>query len=343
MPGLKISRAWGSRFLVYVDDLPLFGHIAFGIIDRGTNILQVRPTTLCPYNCVYCSVDAGPYSRRRLSEFIVDPEWLVKWVRIAYKLKKGEVIEALLDGVGEPPTHPGIVYIVRELKNFIPRVAVETRGFTLTKSMVLRLWEAGLDRLNVSIDTLDEEKAKFLAGQEWFSVRRVREIVEFTLKETTIDVMLTPVWIPGVNDNDIQDIIEWGLKIGVGRRFPGFGIQKYEVHKYGRKIKGVREPSWTDFYDLIHRLEEKYGIILDYRKLDIGVRKAPRIPLFFRRRDIVELEVRSPGWLKGEALGVSEDGNAVVTIVGVNDYTPRRIRALIIENGDGIYIAKPLD
>jgi uncharacterized Fe-S cluster-containing radical SAM superfamily enzyme len=40
--------------------IPLVGHIAFGVIDRGTNIIQVRPTSLCNLNCIFCSVDAGP-------------------------------------------------------------------------------------------------------------------------------------------------------------------------------------------------------------------------------------------------------------------------------------------
>ena len=42
--------------------MPLVGHVAFGIIDRGTNLLQIRPTSLCPLSCIFCSVDAGPRS-----------------------------------------------------------------------------------------------------------------------------------------------------------------------------------------------------------------------------------------------------------------------------------------
>ncbi|HDD34251.1 MAG TPA: radical SAM protein, partial [Thermofilaceae archaeon] len=45
--------------------IPLIGHLAFGIVDRGTNLLQIRPTSSCPLSCVFCSVDAGPASKRR--------------------------------------------------------------------------------------------------------------------------------------------------------------------------------------------------------------------------------------------------------------------------------------
>ena len=41
-------------------DIPLVGSLYFGIIDRGTSLLQVRPSCGCNLNCPFCSVDAGP-------------------------------------------------------------------------------------------------------------------------------------------------------------------------------------------------------------------------------------------------------------------------------------------
>ncbi|MEM2626892.1 MAG: radical SAM protein, partial [Ignisphaera sp.] len=189
-----------GKYYIYLDDIPLVGHIAFGVIDRCTNVLQIRPITVCPYNCIYCSVDAGPFSMYRLSEFIVDARHLIKWVKNVYDVKSGEVIEGLIDGVGEPPLHPRIVEIVNELKKIMPRVAIETRGYTLTKKLVNELAMAGLDRLNISIDTLNTEKGKYLQGVEWYNVNYVMKIIEYIVRETSIDVHLTPVWIPGIND-----------------------------------------------------------------------------------------------------------------------------------------------
>lgn len=328
---------------MYIDDIPLFGHIAFGIIDRGTNVLQVRATTLCPYSCVYCSVDAGPRSRHRLSEFIVEKDWLLKWARLAVELKNGDVIEALLDGVGEPPTHPEITGIVSGLKKIVGRVAMESRGYTLTKDLVDRLWESGLDRIHVSIDTLREEKARFLTGTPWYRVDRVMEVVEYIVRETGIDVMLTPVWIPGVNDRDIEEVIEWGLRIGVGKRFPPFGIQKYEIHRYGRRVPGVREPSWREFYEFIERLEKRYGIVLDHRKVDMGIRRTKRIPIKYRVGDKIQVRIVSPGWLRREVLAVDREEDVVVSLVGIewsDDLYNRVVRARVIESENGVYLAE---
>ncbi len=341
----KLITYHRGRYFIYVDDIPLVGHIAFGVIDRGTNVLQVRPTTVCILNCIFCSVDAGPNSRHRQCEYIVDPHHLVKWFRYVYEAKHGEVIEALIDGVGEPPTHFAIVEIVRELKKIVPRVAMETRCVTLDETRIRMLEEAGLDRLNVSIDTLDPCKARYLQGVEWYDVERIKRLVEYIVRETNIDVHLTPVWIPGVNDKDIEKIIEWGLKIGVGKRFPPFGIQKYEIHRYGRKVPGVRDVSWSEFWRFLEKLEQKYGVPLIYKKLDFGIRRTThRFPIYFRKGEMLVVEIVCPGWLKREAIAVDNQMRSVITVVGVDDshrLIGRRIRVRIVENKDGIYIAKP--
>ncbi len=53
-------------------EIPLIGTIMFGLIDRGTNLIQVRPTSLCNLNCPYCSVDSGEESKTRVSAYVVE-------------------------------------------------------------------------------------------------------------------------------------------------------------------------------------------------------------------------------------------------------------------------------
>lgn len=343
---MKLLGRSANKLYIYIDDLPLLGHIAFGIIDRGTTILQVRPTTICPLNCIFCSVDAGPRSRYRQSEYIVDPRHMVTWFRYVVKAKDNNVVEALIDGVGDPATYPYLPELVRELKRIVPRVAMETHGATLTKELVRKLEEAGLDRINLSIDTLDTDKARYLQGTKWINISRVKEIAEFIAMETSIDLHITPVWISGVNDQDIEQIIEWGLRIGAGKRFPPFGIQKYEVHKYGRKIPGVKEVSWYEFRKYLESLERKYGVPLYYKKLDFGIRKTKRVPIKYRVGEELLVQIAAPGWLRGELIAVDRDWECVITVIGIDvdsaKVIGRRLRVKIVENKDGIYIAKPL-
>ncbi len=334
------------RRLVWIDEkIPLLGHIAFGVVDRGTNIIQVRPTTLCHLNCIYCSVDAGPYSKHRLTEYMVKLDWLVEWVKYIVRYKSVNDIEALIDGVGEPLTYPYIVELVQELKDIkgIRVVALQTRGYLLTRRLVDELDEVGLDRINLSIDTLDVEKAKYIQGSEWFNVLEVKEITEYILSNTSIDVHIAPVWVPGINDKDIEDIIEWVKKIKAGRKWPALGIQKYLVHRYGRKPRGVKPVSWRDFWGKLRELERKHGIKLIHDPKAFNFHRAPSPPPPYRRGEKIKVRIVEEGWLRGEKLGVPKNNDRVITVVDASRIplnTTVKIR--IIENNNNIFIARPL-
>jgi len=323
---------------------PLLGCIAFGVIDRGTNVLQVRPTTVCPLSCVFCSVDAGPASRRRWAEYIVEPGWLVEWVDSVSRVK-GCGVEALIDGVGEPLSYPWIAELVSGLKRLgrVESVAVETHGSTLTRRLVDRLAEAGLDRINFSIETLDPEKARRLYGAPWYDLRRALDAVEYAARETCIDVHVTPVWLPGVNDDEIPRIIEWALRIGAGKRWPPVTVQKYIAHKHGRRPPGVREVSWREFWEWLGRLEERLGVRLHYSMEEWGMRPAPRVECRLRRGDVLKVVVVAEGWLKGEVLAVPTRGpRLLVSVSGRGLEEGMVVRVRVVRAKDCIIVARPV-
>ena len=55
--------------------IPLIGTNYFGLIDRGTNIIEIKPITSCNLGCIYCSVDEGPLSRRKV-DFVVEKDYI---------------------------------------------------------------------------------------------------------------------------------------------------------------------------------------------------------------------------------------------------------------------------
>ncbi len=327
------------------EPIPLVGTIAFGIIDRGTNVLQTRVTTVCSLCCKFCSVDAGPCSKRRWADFYVeDIDWLVTWVNDFVKFKGGDV-EILLDGVGDPLEHPEIVEVVRALKGIegVRSVALETHGFRLTEELAFALAEAGLDRINLSLETLDPEKAKELAGRQDYDVLRVKEVVEKVVKETQVDVHVTPVLLPGINDEDIKEIILWVKEAGFGKRWPPFTIQKYVRHKHGRKIKGVKEMSWDEFWNYLDRLEKELGVRLRWSMEEWGMRRARKVPEVYKIGEKVKVEIVSRGLLRGEWLGVPlPRRDVVMTVVKApGAEVGKRMVVKVRENKDNIYLASP--
>ncbi len=343
-----VGRKQRKYFVWISKETPLVGHIAFGVIDRGTSVVQVRPTTLCPLNCVFCSVDAGPWSRHRQAEYMVrDPEWLVEWVRLIARGKDVQV-EALIDGVGDPFTYPWLVELVSKLKSLreVKVVSVETHGASLSKELAYKLDDAGLDRINLSIHSLDPQRARMLAGTRWYDVKRVVGTIEYIVENTGIDVQVTPVWIPGVNDEDIREIIRWAYSAGLGKKYPPVAIQKYVSHKYGRKPVGVREWPWKVFYKKLRLLEQELGVKLVLSPDDYGIVKTRSLPKPYSVGDKVKVRIVHPGWLHGELLGVDTRGLRIITVLGLRgdpeDFIGRTIRVKIISDKDNIYLARVL-
>ncbi len=344
--GFSVSgEIWGRSLVRIRRPAPLMGAVFIGVIDRGSNVVQVRPTTLCNLSCIFCSVDAGPSSRSRQAEYIVDDvEWLVAWVEEIARFKRMRV-EALIDGVGEPTTYPRLTELIRRLKEsvWVETVALETHGQSLSERVV-REWEkAGLDRINLSIETLDPVKARRLTGTPWYDVERVKHVAEFIVRETRIDLHVTPVWLPGVNDEDIPVIVRWALEIGAGKRWPPVTVQKFLVHGHGRRPPGVREVSWRVFWRRVREWSRMLGVNLSPSMEEWGMRKARKVPEIYSVGDIIHVVLAAPGWLRGEVLGVTPDGKRLVSVVGLRRWERGEVvEVRVVRNRDNIYVARAL-
>ena len=344
--GLKQIGYFYRRPVFRVEDpIPLIGHIAFGVIDRGTNVLQVRPTTLCQHSCIFCSVDAGPRSVTRQSEFLVEARWLVRWSVDIARFKGGGV-EVLLNGVGEPLSHPEILDVIRLLKEsgYVNRVALETHGGFLSKRFAVELEKAGLDRINLSVDTKNQLLARELVGVKWYDVTRVLEVAAWILDNTRIDVILTPVVIPGVNESDVKALIEWAKshRAGVKSGWPsGVLIQKYEVHEYGRKLRGVQEWTWSRFYKWLRDLERSTGYRLIVEPWEVGFERRPSLDKPYTVGSKVKVLIAGPGWHWGEFLGVDLRHERVIAVMTEKELKPGQyITVTVVRDRDNIFVAR---
>ena len=187
---------------ILIRDIPLFGCIAFGIIDRGTNVLQLRPYSECPLSCVFCSTDAGPHSSRRISDYMVDLTQLLSAFEWATSYKEINDIEAHIDTVGEPAMYPELVELVEGLSanSHVRTVSMHTNGTLLNTGLIDALDKAGLSRINMSIESLDSDLAKRIAGTDSYDVGKVLKSAEYNAKNTNIDLLIAPVWLPCIND-----------------------------------------------------------------------------------------------------------------------------------------------
>jgi len=321
--------------------IPLMGSLYFGVIDRGTSLLQVRPSCGCNLNCPFCSVDAGPESKTRATSYEVETEYLLEAVDEIARFK-GEGVECHIDSPGEPMMYRHLPELVAGLKAIgcVTAVSLQTNGTLLTNATIAALESSGLDRINLSLHALDPDMARMLAGVDWFDIGKVSEAARAVAK-SRIDLLIAPVYIPGINDAEIPKLIRFAQECGAGKRFPPLGIQKFEHYRYGRSPKGVKAQSWWQFFNRsIRPWEKEHGLRLQLdMERDFGTMRRQFVPLTMAKGEKVTVEIRAPGWIHGEMLGVAK--NRVVSVYNCEKESGQ-VRVKIISTKHNIYTGQPI-
>jgi uncharacterized Fe-S cluster-containing radical SAM superfamily enzyme len=274
----------------------------------------------------------GPNSKTRVTDYIVELDYLLDWVREIAKFK-GEKLQAHID-FGEPTLYPKLIELVQGLKEIeqIEIVSMESKNLHLDFKKIDELAEVGLERINLSLDALEPELARRLAGMQDYDVTKIIELAEYIAK-TRIKLLLAPVWVPGLNDEEIPKIIKFAKEIGAK-----LGIQKYEAHKYGRKPKGVKPTSWWKFYRKLEEWEKEFNLKLKIAPKDFGIEKRKMLPIVFEKGEKVRVEVKAPGWIRDEMVGVAK--NRCISIVNCKAEIGDELKVEILENKHNLYVAK---
>ncbi len=297
--------------IVYIDEkseVPLYGVDFIGIIDRGTNIIELKPLTLCNLKCKYCFVSAGNYN----TNFVVDPNYLLKKIKDIIKIKGNYKIEIHFAPYGEILLYSGLFNLIKELWNIegVEVISLQTNGLLLNEEIIKKLEKTNVTRINISLNSLNQDKSKFLSNCENYDIENLLKNISLLLK-TQIDVLIAPVWFPGENDKDIEEIIKFVLNLrnkGFSQKKIQIGIQKYLIYKTGRKLKKIRPKSWDYFYKQLSMLEKKFRIKLKLGPRDFGIHKRKiGATLNVQKNDQVRLQIVSKGRWKKEYIGKLND------------------------------------
>ncbi len=312
--------------------IPLIGCIAFGIIDRGSNLVQVRPGSSCNLKCVYCSTRSGDTDAHPVG-YEVDKDYLLGYVKEVAKYK-GVRLEAHIDSVGEVMLYKDIIPLIKGLGEMdsVKFISMQTNGCLFTRDKLEKLSEAGLGRINLSINALDAKMARTLSGVTSYNVGRIVKLARM-IAESEIELLLAPLWMPGLNDREIEKLVILSKELGCR-----IGIQNYEVYKHSRKARGVKPVTYWRFYKKLEKLEKQHGVKLILSAREMEVCKAKRLPLKFDKGERVQLEVRAPGWWKGQMVAVGR--NRCVTINDCSKKEGQLVNVKILENKNNIYIAE---
>ncbi|MDH4231227.1 MAG: GTP 3',8-cyclase MoaA [Nitrospirota bacterium] len=179
---------------------------------RTIDYLRISITDRCNLRCLYCMPSEGvcPAMHRDILRY----EEIARIAAVAARLGVSKI---RLTG-GEPLTRRNIVFLIASLKNIqgIKDLSMTTNGIFLEK-FAHRIAEAGLDRVNVSLDSLKEERYRQITrGGELASVLKGLEAAKRAgLKPVKINM----VPMRGINDDEISDFARMTLDTEYQVRF----------------------------------------------------------------------------------------------------------------------------
>lgn len=294
-----------KRKTIYITEnsgIPLIGNNSFGIVDRNTSLIEIKPATGCNLNCIYCSVDEGKDGKWQ-HDFVVDSEYLLQEFEKLVEFKECDV-EAHIGTQGEPFLYPKILELIKGLSSIkqVTTISLDTNGTLLTEKLVDELAQAGLTRINMSINSIDPELATKIAGTG-YNLAHVLKISEYISQK--MELLIAPVWIPTINDDEIPKLIEFAKKLDVR-----IGVQNFLSYRFGRNP--VKEAGWDRFNKWMKELEAKFDAKLLFTEEDFSIKKTKILPKPFKKRHVIKAQIVCDGRKKGDKIAIAQDRTITV-------------------------------
>lgn len=304
--------------------IPLIGNGAFGIVDRGTSLIELKPITSCNLECVYCSVDES----KRAIDFVVEKDYLVDELKKLVKFKGIYSIEVHIGTQGEPLLYAPLVELIKDISSIkqVKTISMDTNGVMLSNKKIDEIVKAGLTRFNFSINAMDPKKAEKIAGSH-YNINAIRKTAGYIAKKSSI--MITPVMIPGMNEEEMPKIIEFAIEIKAE-----LGIQNFLPYRFGRNP--AKPMNFGVFYEKLKEWEKRYGVRLIKTEEDFDIKETKGLPKPFKKGEIVKARIVCPDRLPNASIAVSRER----TISIPNCHKEGEVKLKITRTKHNIFLAQ---
>ena len=181
----------------------------FGRVHRD---IRVSLTDRCNLRCTYCM--PHDFAAWMPTEDLLTTDELMTILEVGID---AGIDEVRLTG-GEPLLRPDIVDIVARINSLPnpPKLSLTTNGIRLA-ALAQPLKDAGLERVNISLDTLSAERFKAMTFRDRFDdvLKGIKSARDADLTPIKINTVL----MPGVNDDEAVGLLKWALDEGLKLRF----------------------------------------------------------------------------------------------------------------------------
>lgn len=189
--------------------------------------LRLSVTDRCNLNCIYCT-PARSERRLPVNRMLSSEEM----ARLVYLFGRAGIKKLRITG-GEPLLKKDIADFVKMLRKIkeLKDISMTTNG-TYLKDYAEELKHAGLDRINISLDTLRRERFESITGTDYFE--DVWEGIMESLKCGLHPVKLNVILIKGINEDEIPDFARLAIEYPLVVRF----IELFPVNNRTNSITG---------------------------------------------------------------------------------------------------------
>jgi cyclic pyranopterin phosphate synthase len=283
--------------------------------------LRISVTDRCNIRCFYCMPEADV--KFEASENLLSFEEMERFVRIAAKLG----VRKLRVTGGEPLLRRDLSTLIRKLAAIegIEELALTTNGVLLSQQAA-ELYDAGLRRINIHLDTLDRERFKQITRRDDFG--RVMEGIDTCLRLGYGPIKINVVAVKNLMEPDIVPMARFGRENGIEIRYIEFmPLDSQGIWDRGRVLL-------TD--DMIAMLEREIG------PLEVIADRDPRAPATeYRFADGIGsvgfiASVSRPFCLNCNRLRITADGHLRYCLFAVEETD---VRTLIRRNAPDDEIA----
>ncbi|MBI4352995.1 MAG: GTP 3',8-cyclase MoaA [Candidatus Omnitrophica bacterium] len=217
----------------------------------GRNITYLRVSLIdrCNLRCFYCMPQG--FSNPFKEDELLALEEVFEIVSLFQELG---VRKVRLTG-GEPLLRKGVPELVAKIKS-LPgiREVVMTSNGVLLNAFAARLKQAGLDRINVSLDTLSPETFRRITGLD--KLKDVLDGIEAAVACGIAPIKINAVLMKGWNDHEVTALAAFAVERGMEVRF-------IEWMPTAADIRAVREDRFLSVDFARRKIEEAYGLIPD--------------------------------------------------------------------------------
>ena len=213
--------------------------------DRVVNYIRISVTDRCDFRCVYCMAENMTFLPKK------DLLTLEELDRLASTFIELGVKKIRLTG-GEPLVRRNIMTLFHSLGRHLDTGALEELTVTTNGSQLERfadeLVEAGVRRINVSVDTLDKEKFENIT--RWGKYDKVMAGIR-AAKAAGLRIKINAVALKGVNDSEFDHMIGWcgeqGYDLTLIETMPLGEIDEDRTDQYLplSKVRADLERRWT--------------------------------------------------------------------------------------------------